>query len=70
MEIKSEFSAGIFQGGILEWIARHWDLPNPGIQPRSPALQVDSLPSEHQVSPLWDGCNIKNIIRCASKMQK
>ena len=22
------------------------DLPNPGIQPRSPALQVDSLPSE------------------------
>ena len=22
------------------------DLPNPGIKPRSPALQVDSLPSE------------------------
>ena len=22
------------------------DLPNPGIEPRSPALQVDSLPSE------------------------
>jgi len=22
------------------------DLPNPGIQPRSPALQVDSLPAE------------------------
>ena len=22
------------------------DLPNPGIQPRSPALQADSLPSE------------------------
>ena len=23
-----------------------WDLPNPGIEPRSPALQADSLPSE------------------------
>ena len=22
------------------------DLPNPGIEPRSPALQVDSLPAE------------------------
>ena len=25
------------------------DLPNPGIEPRSPALQVDSLPSELSV---------------------
>ena len=24
------------------------DLPNPGIKPRSPALQADSLPSEPQ----------------------
>ena len=24
------------------------DLPNPGIQPKSPALQMDSLPSELQ----------------------
>ena len=24
------------------------DLPNPGIEPRSPALQVDSLPTEPQ----------------------
>ena len=27
------------------------DLPNPGIEPRSPALQVDSLLSELQGSP-------------------
>ena len=27
------------------------DLPNPGIEPRSPALQVDSLPNESQVRP-------------------
>ena len=26
-------------------------LPNPGIKPRSPALQVDSLPVEHKGSP-------------------
>ena len=31
------------------------DLPDPGIEPRSPALQADSLPSELQGSPmnLW-----------------
>ena len=27
------------------------DLPNPGIKPRSPALQVDSLPAEPQGKP-------------------
>ena len=27
------------------------DLPNPGIEPRSPALQVDSLPAEPQGKP-------------------
>ena len=27
------------------------DLPNPGIEPRSPTLQVDSLPSEPPVKP-------------------
>ena len=27
------------------------DLPNPGIEPRSPALQVDFLPSESPAKP-------------------
>ena len=27
------------------------DLPNPGIEPRSPALKVDSLPTEPQGKP-------------------
>ena len=27
------------------------DIPNPGIEPRSPALQVDSLPAEPQGKP-------------------
>ena len=30
------------------------DLPNPGIKPRSPALQVDSLPSEPSGKPSGD----------------
>ena len=29
------------------------DLPNPGIEPGSPALQVDVLPLSHQGSP-WE----------------
>ena len=39
---------GILQARILEWVAFPFskDLPNPGIEPRSPALQVDSLPAE------------------------
>ena len=28
------------------------DLPNPGIEPRSPALQADSLPTELQGKPM------------------
>ena len=45
---------GIFQ-------ARNWsglpfpspgDLPNPGIEPRSPALQADALPSEPPGKPI------------------
>ena len=39
---------GILQARILEWVACPplGDLPKPGIWPRSPALQADSLPSE------------------------
>ena len=39
---------GILQARILEWVAipSPGDLPNPGIQPESPTLQADSLPSE------------------------
>ena len=29
------------------------DLPNPGIEPRSPTLRVDSLPAEPQGKPLY-----------------
>ena len=38
----------IFQARILEWVAISFsgDLPNPGIKPKSPALQADALTSE------------------------
>ena len=36
------------------------DLPNPGIKPRSPALQADSLPSEPPGKPL---------VKCQSKSE-
>ena len=39
---------GISQTKILKWVPfpSPEDLPDPGIEPRSPALQADSLPSE------------------------
>ena len=39
---------GILQATILEWVAvtSPGDLPHPGIEPRFPELQVDSLLSE------------------------
>ena len=39
---------GIFQTRILEWVAISFsrDLPDPGVEPMSPSLQADALPSE------------------------
>ena len=39
---------GTLQARILEWVTfpSPGDLPNPGIEPRFPTLQVDSLPAE------------------------
>ena len=41
---------GILRTRILEGVAISFfrDLPDPGIKPRSPALQADSLPAEPQ----------------------
>ena len=45
---------GILQARILEWVAMSppGDLPDPGIEPLSPALQVDSLSPSHLGVPL------------------
>ena len=44
---------GILQARILEWVAfpSPGDLPSPGIKPRSPSLQADSLPTEPPGKP-------------------
>ena len=47
---------GILQARILVWVAMPSSRgpSNPGIKPRSPALQVDSLPAEQQGKPTLD----------------
>ena len=55
MDFNPEGSSahGILQARILEWVAISYlkGLPNPGIKPRSPALQADSLLSEPPGKP-------------------
>ena len=45
---------GILQARVLEWVAIPFsgDLPDQGIEPRSPALQEDSLLSEPPGKPI------------------
>ena len=55
---------GILHAIILEWVAIPFsrDLPNPGIKPGSPALQVDSLLCEPPEKPHRDWQRrLKNI---------
>ena len=45
----------ILQARILEWVVFPFsgDLPNPGIESRSPAFQADALTSEPEVKETW-----------------
>ena len=59
---------GISQARILEWVAISSlrALPDPGVEPVSPALQADSLPVEPS-EKLQSGYRINvNIINCAT----
>ena len=49
-DLRDSTVHGILQARIPEWVAFPFsgDLPNPAIEPRSPALQADSLPAELQ----------------------
>ena len=44
---------GLLQARMLEWVvfSSPADFPSPGIEPRSPAFQVDSLPAELPGTP-------------------
>ena len=46
---------GIFQARILGWVAIPFSggSSNPGIEPRSPSLQTDALPSEPPGKPYF-----------------
>ena len=59
------FVHGILQARILEWVAvpSSRDLPNPRIELRSPALQVDSLPSEPPGKPKNAGVGILSLLQ-------
>ena len=44
---------GFSRQGVLEWVASSSeDLPDPGIEPRSPTLQADALLSEPPGKPV------------------
>ena len=53
------FSRQEYWDGLLCPPAGH--LPSPGIKPRSPALQADSLPSETPEKPMYIYPNLKII---------
>ena len=53
---------GIFQERVLEWVAILFSRGSfqPGIEPGSPALQADSLPSEPPGNPKFGGSFFSN----------
>ena len=56
---------GILQARLLEWVAvsSPGTLPNPGIEPRPPALQADSLPSEPPRKPKNTGVDSLSLLQ-------
>ena len=56
---------GILQGRTLEWVAMPspGDCPNAGIEPRSPTLWADSLPSEPPGKPKNTGVGSLSLLQ-------
>ena len=56
---------GILQARILEWVAFPFSRisSNPGIEPRSPTLQADSLPAEPQGKPKNTGVGSLSLLQ-------
>ena len=56
---------GNLQARILEWVdfPSPGGLPNPGIEPRSPALQADSLPAESPGKPKNTGVGSLSLLQ-------
>ena len=55
----------ILQARILEWVTfpSPGNLPNPGIKPRFPVLQADSLPAEPQGEPKNTGVGSLSLLQ-------
>ena len=49
--------------GVGSLIPSPGDLPSPGIEPRSPALQVDALPAEPQGKPKNTGLGSLSLLQ-------
>ena len=62
---QAPLSMGVLQARILEWVAcpPPGDLPNPGIKPRSPTLQAESLPSEPPGKPKNTGVGSPSLLQ-------
>ena len=56
---------GILQAKYWSWLPfpSPGDLPDPGIEPGSPALQVDSLPAEPQGKPENPGVGSLSLLQ-------
>ena len=56
---------GILQARILKWVAfsSPGDIPNPGVQSRSPRLQADSLPAEPRGKPKITGVGSLSLLQ-------
>ena len=56
---------GILQARIQEWVAFPFtgDLPSPGIKPRSPALQADTVPAEPPGKPKNTGVGSLSLLQ-------
>ena len=58
--------SGLSDQGVDKWVDIYslpGNLPNPGIEPRSPALQVDSLPAEQQGKPKDTGVGSLSLLQ-------
>ena len=62
---QASLSMGFLQARILEWVAMPSSRgsSHPGIRPRSPTLQVDSLPSEPQGKPKNTGMGSLSLLQ-------
>ena len=63
-------SMEFFRQGYWSGFPSPGDLPNPGIKPRSPTLQVDSLPSELPGKPKNTGVGSLSLLQIIFPTQK